>query len=93
MPLMPVPKFYDLLFCNGCLLVLTFPGLVRLVGFMCRSSAFGCREPLKVIVDCGTGTTAVGLALGVALFRCTFGLENLPHSRVDQVVWCGLCCL
>lgn len=45
------------------------PGLIRLVDYLSHPSKFGKKERLHVIVDSGTGTTAVGLALGIALKR------------------------
>lgn len=47
---------------GGCL------GLIRLVDYLSQPSCFGKEGILRIVVDCGTGTTAVGLALGILLF-------------------------
>ncbi|XP_077227981.1 pyridoxal-5'-phosphate-dependent enzyme family protein isoform X3 [Tasmannia lanceolata] len=39
-------------------------GVIRLVYFLSQNNLFGKERPLKIVVDAGTGTTAVGLALG-----------------------------
>lgn len=44
-------------------------GLIRLVDYLSQPSCFGMEGILRIVVDCGTGTTAVGLALGIVLFR------------------------
>jgi len=51
--------------CDNWIMV----GLIRLVDYLSQSSKFGNGKRLRIIVDCGTGTTAVGLALGIALHR------------------------
>lgn len=45
-------------------LILNFAGVIRLVNFLSRSTLFGKKKAMKLVVDAGTGTTAVGLALG-----------------------------
>ncbi|GKD23550.1 D-cysteine desulfhydrase 2, mitochondrial isoform X1 [Tanacetum coccineum] len=40
------------------------PGLIRLVQYLSQDHILGKEQPLKIIVDAGTGTTAVGLAIG-----------------------------
>ncbi|XP_047309918.1 D-cysteine desulfhydrase 2, mitochondrial [Impatiens glandulifera] len=45
--------------------VLALLGVIRLVDYLSRDNVFGKKEKLKIVVDAGTGTTAVGLALGV----------------------------
>ncbi|KAL4202778.1 hypothetical protein AMTRI_Chr02g265280 [Amborella trichopoda] len=40
-------------------------GVMRLVDYLSQTQIFGRSHSLKIVVDAGTGTTAVGLALGV----------------------------
>ncbi|KAH9331385.1 hypothetical protein KI387_003493, partial [Taxus chinensis] len=42
-------------------------GLIRLVDYLSQPSVFGRYQTLQIVVDSGTGTTAVGLALGALL--------------------------
>ncbi|KAJ1688328.1 hypothetical protein LUZ63_019718 [Rhynchospora breviuscula] len=42
-------------------------GVIRLVKFLSESSSFGNGHQVHVVVDAGTGTTAVGIALGALL--------------------------
>ncbi|XP_077227980.1 pyridoxal-5'-phosphate-dependent enzyme family protein isoform X2 [Tasmannia lanceolata] len=44
--------------------VIVNEGVIRLVYFLSQNNLFGKERPLKIVVDAGTGTTAVGLALG-----------------------------
>lgn len=39
-------------------------GVVRLVEYLSRDHLFGKDQQLKIIIDAGTGTTAVGLGIG-----------------------------
>ncbi|KAF5175196.1 D-cysteine desulfhydrase 2 protein [Thalictrum thalictroides] len=39
-------------------------GVIRLVEYLSQPQLFGRDQPIKIVVDSGTGTTAVGLALG-----------------------------
>ncbi|KAF9606015.1 hypothetical protein IFM89_021437 [Coptis chinensis] len=39
-------------------------GVIRLVEYMSQIHLFGQEHPMKIVVDSGTGTTAIGLALG-----------------------------
>ncbi|KAG8365995.1 hypothetical protein BUALT_Bualt17G0030000 [Buddleja alternifolia] len=39
-------------------------GLIRLIQYLSKNHLFGKKQALKIVVDAGTGTTAVGLALG-----------------------------
>ncbi|KAL8534295.1 hypothetical protein ACS0TY_010343 [Phlomoides rotata] len=39
-------------------------GMMRLIKYLSEKHLFGKKQALKIIVDAGTGTTAVGLALG-----------------------------
>ncbi|KAI3844062.1 hypothetical protein MKW92_036332 [Papaver armeniacum] len=43
-------------------------GFIRLVEYLSQDHIFGKEQPLKIVVDCGTGTTAVGLGLGAICF-------------------------
>lgn len=43
---------------------IALPGLIRLVRYLSQDHIFGKDQPLKIVVDAGTGTTAVGLAIG-----------------------------
>ncbi|XP_024989621.1 D-cysteine desulfhydrase 2, mitochondrial [Cynara cardunculus var. scolymus] len=40
------------------------PGLIRLVQYLSQDHILGKDQPLKIVVDAGTGTTAVGLGIG-----------------------------
>ncbi|XP_059072978.1 D-cysteine desulfhydrase 2, mitochondrial isoform X4 [Cryptomeria japonica] len=42
-------------------------GLIRLVDYLSQPSLFGRDQTVQIVVDSGTGTTAVGLALGALL--------------------------
>ena len=46
-----------------------FVGLIRLVHYLAQPCCFGSNDELQLVVDSGTGTTAVGLAIGVILLR------------------------
>lgn len=39
-------------------------GVIRLVQYLSQNHLFGKDRALKIVVDSGTGTTAVGLGLG-----------------------------
>ncbi|XP_018633770.1 D-cysteine desulfhydrase 2, mitochondrial isoform X2 [Nicotiana tomentosiformis] len=41
-------------------------GVVRLVEYLSQDHLFGKDQPIKIIIDAGTGTTAVGLGIGAA---------------------------
>lgn len=43
-------------------------GVIRLVRYLSQNHLFGKERSTKIVVDAGTGTTAVGLALGILLF-------------------------
>ncbi|MCL7033084.1 hypothetical protein MKW94_008892 [Papaver nudicaule] len=43
-------------------------GFIRLVEYLSQDHIFGKKQPLKIVIDCGTGTTAVGLGLGAICF-------------------------
>ncbi|KZV17796.1 hypothetical protein F511_01605 [Dorcoceras hygrometricum] len=44
---------------------LSLLGLLRLTCYLSQDHLFGKKQALKIVVDAGTGTTAIGLALGV----------------------------
>ncbi|KAJ3669546.1 hypothetical protein LUZ60_011496 [Juncus effusus] len=52
---------------EGASSVLALLGVIRLVNFLSESPLFGNWCRVHIIVDAGTGTTAVGLALGIFL--------------------------
>ncbi|XP_019249356.1 PREDICTED: D-cysteine desulfhydrase 2, mitochondrial isoform X2 [Nicotiana attenuata] len=39
-------------------------GVLRLVEYLSRDHLFGKEQPLEIIIDAGTGTTAIGLGIG-----------------------------
>lgn len=47
-----------------------FIGVIRLVQYLSQDDIFGKERALKLIVDAGTGTTAVGLGLGTICLGC-----------------------
>ncbi|XP_068657271.1 D-cysteine desulfhydrase 2, mitochondrial isoform X2 [Aristolochia californica] len=47
-------------------------GLIRLVEHLSQDHIFGKSLPLKIVVDAGTGTTAVGLALGALCLQLSW---------------------
>ncbi|XP_043724735.1 D-cysteine desulfhydrase 2, mitochondrial isoform X5 [Telopea speciosissima] len=42
-------------------------GVIRLVEYLSQTHLFGKEQPIKLVVDAGTGTTAIGLGIGA---RC-----------------------
>ncbi|XP_020098967.1 putative D-cysteine desulfhydrase 2, mitochondrial [Ananas comosus] len=42
-------------------------GVIRLVDYLAQANIFGKEQKIRIVLDAGTGTTAVGLALGVVL--------------------------
>lgn len=44
-------------------------GLVRLVDYLSQPCCFGRNKKLQLVVDSGTGTTAIGLAVGILILR------------------------
>ncbi|CAM8947606.1 unnamed protein product [Rhodiola kirilowii] len=44
-------------------LIITFTCVIRLVNHLSGINLFGTKKPMKLVVDAGTGTTALGLAL------------------------------
>ncbi|KAL8241643.1 hypothetical protein R6Q59_011945 [Mikania micrantha] len=43
---------------------IALPGLIRLVQYLSQDHVLGKDQPLKIVVDAGTGTTAVGIGVG-----------------------------
>lgn len=43
---------------------IALPGVIRLVEYLSRDYVFGKNQRMKIVVDAGTGTTAVGLGIG-----------------------------
>lgn len=41
-----------------------FAGVIRLVNYLSAPALFETKKAVKLVVDAGTGTTVVGLALG-----------------------------
>lgn len=39
-------------------------GVIRQVSYLSENHYFGKKRPIKIVVDAGTGTTAIGLGLG-----------------------------
>uniref|UniRef100_A0A0E0JMT6 Tryptophan synthase beta chain-like PALP domain-containing protein n=1 Tax=Oryza punctata TaxID=4537 RepID=A0A0E0JMT6_ORYPU len=69
----------DVVTCGGCQSAhAAATGLIRLVEYLYNLSSFHKHENVHVVVDAGTGTTAVGLALGAVCL----GL----HWRVTAVM-------
>ncbi|KAH7424417.1 hypothetical protein KP509_11G008000 [Ceratopteris richardii] len=44
-------------------------GLIRLVGYLSQPNYFGRDGKLQLVIDSGTGTTAIGVALGILILR------------------------
>lgn len=49
---------------------IAFSGVMRLVEHLSSLSSFHNDEEVHIVVDAGTGTTAVGLALGAVCLGC-----------------------
>jgi hypothetical protein len=45
-------------------------GVMRLVDYLSGLTLFGHHEKVHIVVDSGTGTTAIGLALGAVCLGC-----------------------
>jgi methylase of polypeptide subunit release factors len=50
--------------------IIAFSGVMRLVEHLSNLSSFQKDEEVHIVVDAGTGTTAVGLALGAVCLGC-----------------------
>lgn len=55
---------------NSCKYICSLLGLIRQVQYLSQNHLLGRERPLKLVVDAGTGTTAVGLALGAICLGC-----------------------
>ncbi|URE15013.1 hypothetical protein MUK42_36458 [Musa troglodytarum] len=68
--------------------VIVNEGLIRLVKYLSQAHIFGRDQQIVLVLDSGTGTTAIGLALGIIYFgaydaRAEYFvalLISLPHS-------------
>lgn len=58
--------------------IVLFVGLIRLVQYLSQNHILGKERPLKLVVDAGTGTTAVGLGLGAKCLGCVL-VSNIFH--------------
>lgn len=47
-----------------------FVGVIRLVQYLSQNHVFGKEQALKIVIDAGTGTTAIGFALGAIFLGC-----------------------
>eukprot|EP01018_Ginkgo_biloba_P024445 Gb_20289 [translate_table: standard] len=62
---------------------LEYSCLIRLVDYLAQPSIFGTERSLQIVVDSGTGTTAVGLAIGALLFSLKLcSLLILPSETI-----------
>ncbi|XP_073004712.1 putative D-cysteine desulfhydrase 2, mitochondrial [Typha latifolia] len=50
---------------EGAASVVALLGVIRLVRYLSDNTLFGKEQQIQVVLDAGTGTTAVGLALGI----------------------------
>ncbi|XP_011086696.1 D-cysteine desulfhydrase 2, mitochondrial isoform X2 [Sesamum indicum] len=55
-------------------------GVVRLIQYLSQNHLFGKDQALNIVVDAGTGTTAVGLALGALCL----GFGNILKGEVQE---------
>ncbi|CAH9117386.1 unnamed protein product [Cuscuta europaea] len=70
LPLLVDNSVTDVVTCGGCQSAhAAAVGAMRLVDYLSQEHLFGRNQPLRIIVDAGTGTTAIGLALGVVFLR------------------------
>nr|GEU71542.1 D-cysteine desulfhydrase 2, mitochondrial isoform X1 [Tanacetum cinerariifolium] len=60
------------------------PGLIRLVQYLSQDHILGKEQPLKIIVDAGTGTTAVGLAIGTLCFGLPWEVTALMLADTSE---------
>ncbi|URE15006.1 hypothetical protein MUK42_36458 [Musa troglodytarum] len=73
---------------EGACSVVGLLGLIRLVKYLSQAHIFGRDQQIVLVLDSGTGTTAIGLALGIIYFgaydaRAEYFvalLISLPHS-------------
>lgn len=59
---------FHLLINSRCMPVCILIGLMRLIRYLSQDHLFGEKQLVNIVVDAGTGTTAIGLALGALLF-------------------------
>ncbi|MCO5574556.1 hypothetical protein L7F22_028344 [Adiantum nelumboides] len=50
--------------------VVALLGLIRLVDYLSQPCFLGSDRRLQIVIDCGTGTTAIGVALAILVLRC-----------------------
>ncbi|XP_076883065.1 D-cysteine desulfhydrase 2, mitochondrial-like [Bidens hawaiensis] len=79
---------------------IALPGLIRLVQYLSQDHILGKGQPLKIIVDAGTGTTAVGLGIGalclglpwevtaVMLADTVEGYKKKEQSLISELCQC-----
>ncbi|KAK9915841.1 hypothetical protein WJX75_005000 [Coccomyxa subellipsoidea] len=58
-------------------------GLIRLVHYLSEPAALG-RGPCDLVTDCGTGVTAIGLALGVALLGLPWRIHGVMLAGTKE---------
>lgn len=51
------------------------PGIIRLLCYLSENRLLGKERAVKLVVDAGTGTTAVGLGLGIICLGWVFLLS------------------
>ncbi|KAK6922318.1 Pyridoxal-phosphate dependent enzyme [Dillenia turbinata] len=78
-------------------------GMIRLVKHLSQTHLLGKKTPLKIVVDCGTGTTAVGLGLGamclglpweiiaVMLAGSIDGYRMQERRLMNEIIKCSSC--
>lgn len=54
-------------------------GVIRLVQYLSQNHLFGKDRALKIVVDAGTGTTAVGLGLGALCLGYVSVSTHISH--------------
>lgn len=54
---------------------LIFTGIIRQVKYLSQSHILGKNRAYNFVIDAGTGTTAIGFALGALLFGYDFNLR------------------
>ncbi|GMP82566.1 hypothetical protein CsSME_00036811 [Camellia sinensis var. sinensis] len=65
LPLVEDHSVTDMVTCGGCQSAHTAAmGVIRLVQYLSQKHVFGKEQAFKIVVDAGTGTTAIGLGLG-----------------------------
>uniref|UniRef100_A0A3N7GDD7 Tryptophan synthase beta chain-like PALP domain-containing protein n=1 Tax=Populus trichocarpa TaxID=3694 RepID=A0A3N7GDD7_POPTR len=65
LPLLVDYSVTDVVTCGGCQSAhAAAVGVIRLVQYLCQSHLLGKERQIKLVVDAGTGTTAIGLGIG-----------------------------